>query len=152
MKPLTSVAAFGLLPVPPMSNTPDLGDIDHRAETEGGSTSGLAWLPPNATQRLEMQDELAPARCELRIAMLRRARASLPARSHIVRALKSQADAMPLWYLWLLAVTASSGVIGSASWMVADLSVVTHLLGIAGLALYGTIMMQAVYGLAHRWR
>jgi hypothetical protein len=153
MKPLTSVAAFGLLPVPLMSNALRSRDFGHCAETEHRSkSSGLAWLPQDATQRLEMQAELAPARCALRMAMLRRATASLLPGSHIVNAFKTQADAMPLWYLWLLAVMGSLGVVGSASWMVTGLSIGKHLLGIAGTALYATIMTQAVYGLTHRWR
>src|SRR5262245_2523195 len=153
MKPLTSVAAFGLLPVPPMSSPSHPQDIGHGVKTAGVSkASGLAWLPQDASQRLEMQDELAPVRCALRLAMLRCATASLPAGAYIVHAFKRQADAMPPWYLWLLAIMASLGVIGSASWMVGGLSVAKHLIGFAGTALYGTIMMQAVYGLAHRWR
>lgn len=153
MKPLTSVAAFGLLPVPLMSNALHPHDLRPRAGAERGSkSSGLAWLPQDTAQRLEMQAELAPARCALRMAMLRRATASLLPGSHIVAAFKMQADAMPPWYLWLLAITGSLGVVGSASWMVAGLSIIKHLLGFAGTALYATIMMQAVYGLTHRWR
>ena len=148
MNILTSVDAYGLLPVPLMSNTPysqDLGCGTAKA-------APLAWLPQDAIQRLELRDELAPMRRELRAAMLLRAAASLPRPAQVAEALKSQAESMPLWYLWLLAIFAPPIVIGAASWMVAGVSLAKHLLGLGGTALYGTIMMQAIYGLSHRLR
>jgi hypothetical protein len=146
MNTLTSIAAYGLLPVPLMSNTPHSRDLGCGT----GKAAPLAWLPQDATQRLELQDELAPMRHELRVAMLVRAVASLPRLSRVAEALKRQAESMPLWYLWLLAIFAPPIVIGSASWMVAGVSLAEHLLGLGGTALYGTIMMQAIYGLGHR--
>ena len=71
----------------------------------------------------------------------------VPQWSEIVEGLKRQAEAMPLWYLGLLAILAPLAIVGSATWMVAGASIAKHLLGLAGLALYGTITMQAIYGL-----
>ena len=148
MKTLTSIAAYGLLPVPLMSNAPHSRDLGCGT----AKAALLAWLPQDATQRLELRDELAPIRRELRAAMLLRAAASLPRPSQVAEALKSQAESMPLWYLWLLAIFAPPIVIGAASWMVAGVSLAKHLLGLGGTALYGAIMMQAIYGLSHRLR
>jgi hypothetical protein len=153
MNTLTSIAAHGLLPVPLMSNTPHSRILGSRIASGGSAKAApLTWLPQDATQRLELQDELAPMRRELRVAMLLRAAASLPRPSQVAEALKRQAERMPLWYLWLLAIFAPPMVIGSASWMVAGVSLAKHLLGLGGTALYGTIMMQAIYGLGHRLR
>ena len=57
---------------------------------------------------------------------------------------------LPLWYLGLLAILAPLAIVGSATWMVAGASIAKHLLGLVGLALFGTITMQAIYGLTHR--
>ena len=70
--------------------------------------------------------------------------------SELREALEKQAEAMPLWYLWPLAIFAAMATIGSFHWMVAGPSIAKHLLGLAGIALYASIMMQAIYGLTHR--
>jgi hypothetical protein len=82
MNTLTSIAAHGLLPVPLMSNTPHSRDLGCGT----AKAAPLGWLPQDATQRLELQDELAPMRRELRIAMLLRAAASLPRPSQVAEA------------------------------------------------------------------
>ena len=133
MNILSSVAQYGLVSIPPTVDT-----------------SHLAWLQRGATERLVAKSELASIRRELRVAVVARAMATAPKRVEIVEGLKRQSKAMPLWYLGLLAILAPLAVVGSATWMVAGASIAKHLLGLVGLALYGTITMQAIYGLTHR--
>jgi len=82
--------------------------------------------------------------------VLAQAMATVPPWAAIVERLKRQAMAMPLWYLWLLAILAPPTMIGSAIWMITGASVVKHVLGSAGLALFAAIAMQAIYGLIRR--
>jgi cytochrome c-type biogenesis protein CcmH/NrfG len=153
MKTLTSVAAYGLVPVPLMSDTPHPHEDGKRMTKEGNvSTPRLAWLPRDADERLATKEELAHIRRELRDAILMRALASVPQRSQIIEGLKTQAEAMPLWYLWLLAIVAPLTIIGSLAWLIAGVSTAKSVLGLGGIALYGTIMMQAIYGLSRRLR
>ena len=133
MNILRSVGKHGLVAMPPIVDTTD-----------------LAWLQRDAAERLLAKNELASIRRELRVAVLARAVGATPRWLQIVERLKRQAEAMPLWYLGLLAILAPLAMIGSATWMVAGASIAKHLLGLVGLALYGTITMQAIYGLTSR--
>jgi Mn2+/Fe2+ NRAMP family transporter len=83
--------------------------------------------------------------------MFVRAMALIPRRLAVIDVLR-QADAMPSWYLWLLAIIAPLAIVGSGQWCFAGASIAKQLLGLAGIALYGTIMAQAIYGLIHRWQ
>lgn len=58
-----------------------------------------------------------------------------------------QAEAMPRWYLWTLAVGGGLMVAGSVMWMVTAQGLIEQLLGLLGLALFGGIVLQAVLGL-----
>ena len=139
MKTLASVVACALTAVPPLSAIAHLRVSDNRVA-----------MADDATERLVGKDELASIRRELRAMILARAMATVPRWTAVVESLKKQAMAMPLWYLWLLAILAPPTMIGSAIWMIAGTSVVKHVLGSAGLALFGGIAMQAVYGLTCR--
>ena len=152
MRPLTSVAEQGLVPVPPMAYTWHLQECDNRlAIADNIDASSALWRQPT-TEWLAPKDELASIRRDVRIMVLTRVMPIVPQWSEIVEGLKRQAEAMPLWYLGLLAILAPLAIVGSATWMVAGASIAKHLLGLFGLALYGTITMQAIYGLTHRPR
>jgi hypothetical protein len=101
------------------------------------------------TARLATKDELASFRHDLRVMVLSRAVAIVPKWSEVAEGLKGQAGTMPLWYLGLLAILARLAIAGSATWLVAGASIAKHLLGLVGLALFGTITTQAIYGLTH---
>ena len=152
MKSMNSVAACGLVAIPPMADTPHLHESDNRLVMAGDAAdpSRLARFQSGATERLVALDELASIRRELRVMVLARAAATIPRWSEIVEGLKLQAEAMPLWYLWLLAIFASLATVGSAHWMVTGVSMAKHLLGLGGVVLYATIMMQAISGLTYR--
>ena len=152
MRPLMSVAEQGLVPVPPMSDTSYLQECGNRLAIADNIDASSDPLRPQhgTTERLATKDELASIRHDLRVMVLSRTMAIVPEWSEIVEGLKRQAEAMPLWYLWLLAILAPLAIVGSATWTVAGASIAKHLLGFVGLALYGTITMQAIYGLTHR--
>jgi hypothetical protein len=152
MNILRSVAEHGLVAMPPMVDTSHLHVSDRRLVVPDGTAdpSHLAWLQRGAVERSVARDELARIRRELRVMVLARAMATAPKCSEIVDGLKRQAKAMPLWYLCLLAILAPLAMVGSATWIIADASIVKHLLGLAGLGLFGTITMQAIYGLRDR--
>jgi hypothetical protein len=145
MNILSSMAEHGLVAIPPLSATPHLHVRDNRLAMTDDADPLRA-----PTERLVGKDELASIRRELRAMILARAMATVPRWTAVVESLKKQAMAMPLWYLWLLAILAPPTMIGSAIWMIAGTSVVKHVLGSAGLALFGGIAMQAVYGLTCR--
>ena len=66
MKPLTTVAVYGLVPVPPMADTQACGDNDNQPLTAGDvNAAHLAWLRHDAAERLATNDELARIRQEL---------------------------------------------------------------------------------------
>lgn len=67
-------------------------------------------------------------------------------------ALRRQAEAMPSWYLWFIAVLAPLLVMGSALWMIDDHSPASYVLGSLGMLLFAALTMQAVHGLSHRRR
>ena len=147
MKFFVGVAGDGLLPAPPMPDT--------RPRSDKGIERLIAedvpsWLECGATERKATKDELADIRRELRGVMFVRAMALIPWRLPLVEGLRRQADILPTWYLWLLALFAPLAIIGSAQWWVASVSIAKQLLGLAGIALYGTIMAQAIYGLINR--
>ena len=71
-------------------------------------------------------------------------------RMGMVEALKRQSEAMPRWYLWFIALFAPLMVAGSAIWMLLEASLANYALGVAGIVLFGAIMIQAVHGLTHR--
>ena len=149
MQPLTSVAEQGLVPVPPLADTWHLRECGHLAMADNiDASSGLPQ--PSTTDQLVTKDELASIRRDLRVTVLARVLAIVPQWSEIVEGLKRQAEAMPLWYLGLLVIFAPLALVGSAMWMVAGASIAKHLLGLAGLAVFGVIAMQAIYGLTHR--
>lgn len=152
MRPLMSVAEQGLVPVPPMSDTSYLQECGNRLAIADNidASSGLLWPQHGTTERLATKDELASIRHDLRVMVLLRTMAIVPEWSEVVEGLKRQAEAMPLWYLGLLVMLAPLAIVGSATWMVAGASIAKHLLGLVGVALYGTITMQAIYGLTHR--
>jgi len=139
VKTLASVVACALTAVPPLSAIAHLRVSDNRVA-----------MADDATERLVGKDELASIRRELRAMVLAQAIATVPRRTAIVESLKKQAMGMPLWYLWLLAILAPPTMIGSAVWMIAGASLVKHVLGSAGLALFAAIAVQAIYGLIRR--
>jgi hypothetical protein len=147
MKFFVSVAGDGLLPAPPMPDTQLRSDkgIKRLIAEEVPS-----WLQCGATERMATKDELADIRRELRGVMLVGAVALIPRLSAVMEGLKRQADAMPHWYLWLLAIFAPLAIVGSVQWWFVGASTAKHWLGLAGIALYGTIMAQAIYGLINR--
>jgi len=146
MNILSSVAEHGLVAVPPLSATAHLHASDNRL-----AMADDADPPRVTTERLVCKDELASIRRELRAMVLAQAMAAaVPRWAAIVEGLKRQAMAMPLWYLWLLAILAPLTMIGSAIWLVAGGSMVKHLLGLAGLAVFGITGIQAIYGMTHR--
>ena len=67
MKPLVSAAVFGLVPVPPVPDTHACNrNCDDRPTTaEELNPSRLVCLPPNSTERMATEDELARIRHEL---------------------------------------------------------------------------------------
>jgi len=145
VKTLASVVACGLTAIPPLSATPHLHASDNRLAM---ADDAAPWRA--STERLVDKEELASIRRELRAMVLAQAMATVPRWAAIVESLKRQAMAMPLWYLWLLAIIAPPAMIGSAIWMIAGASAVKHVLGSAGLALFAAIAMQAIYGLIRR--
>jgi len=145
VRTLASVVACGLTAFPPLSATPHLHASDNRLAMANDADPWCA-----STERLVGKDELASIRRELRAVVLARAIATVPRWAAIVESLKRQAMAMPLWYLWLLAILAPPTMIGSAIWMIGGASPVKHVLGSAGLALFAAIAMQAIYGLIRR--
>jgi hypothetical protein len=108
------------------------------------------WPQTGTTEWLATKDELTSICHDLRVMVLSRTMAIVPKWSEVVQALKRQAGTMPLWYLGFLAILAPLALVGAATWMVAGASIAKHLLGLVGLVLYGTITMQAIYGLTHR--
>ncbi len=89
-----------------------------------------------------------------RLAMRTITRRMTPAtqRMGTVEALRRQAEAMPRWYLWTIAVFAPLMVIGSVAWMITGTSMANYALGFVGIILFGIIMAQAIHGLKHRPR
>jgi hypothetical protein len=147
MKSFVSVAGDGLLPAPPMPDTQLCSDkgIKRLIAKEVPS-----WLQSGASERMATKGELADIRRELRGVMFVRAVALMPRLLAIIKGLKRQAHAMPPWYLWLLAIFAPLAIVGSVQWWLVGASTTKHWLGLAGIALYGTIMAQAIYGLINR--
>jgi hypothetical protein len=148
MKSFISVAGDGLLPAPPMPNTQLCSDKGIRRLIAEEVPS---WLQCGATERMATKGELADIRRELRGVMLGGAMALIPRLLAVIDGLKRQADTMPPWYLWLLAIFAPLAIVGSVEWWFVGASPAKHWLGLAGIALYGTIMAQAIYGLIN-WR
>jgi hypothetical protein len=151
MKTLTSVAEHGLVPLPLMAGTQHVHECGNLlVMADNIDASHLAWRQGGSNERLATKDELACIRRELQITVLARLMAPVRQWPKIREALEKQAEAMPLWYLWPLAIFAAMATLGSLHWVVAGPSIAKHLLGLAGIALYASIMMQAIYGLAHR--
>lgn len=73
-----------------------------------------------------------------------------PERLALIEALAKQAQAMPRWYLWALAICGPLMVLGSVIWAVAGASMASHLLGLVGTTLFATVTLQAIHGLARR--
>ncbi|HZT50002.1 MAG TPA: hypothetical protein VFA64_18655 [Hyphomicrobiaceae bacterium] len=71
-------------------------------------------------------------------------------RMGVLEGLRRQAEAMPRWYLWCIAVLAPPLAAGSVWWMAAFASIPNCLIGLAGTLLFGVATAQAVYGLRHR--
>jgi hypothetical protein len=147
MKSFISVAGEGLLPAPPMPDTQLCSDkgIKRLIAEEVPS-----WLECDATERMATKGELADIRRELRGLMFVCAVALIPRLLAVIDGLKRQADAMPPWYLWLLAIFAPLAIVGSVQWWFAGASTAKQWLGFAGIVIYGTIMAQAIYGLINR--
>lgn len=68
----------------------------------------------------------------------------------VVEALKVQAEAMPRWYLWFIAVFATLTMGGLGFWMLVGASLLKCALSLGGIALFAVVMMQAIHGLTHR--
>jgi hypothetical protein len=71
-------------------------------------------------------------------------------RMGVLEGLRRQAEAMPRWYLWFMAVLAPGLAAGSVWWMASFASIPAFLIGLAGTLLFGTVTAQAIYGLCHR--
>lgn len=67
-----------------------------------------------------------------------------------MEAFRRQAEVMPRWYLWFIAVFAPLAVVGSAIWLLMDSSMSSRIIGVIGIALFGLITVQAIHGLRHR--
>jgi hypothetical protein len=66
MKPLTTVAVYGLVPVPPMADTQACSDNDNQPPAaDDENAAHLAWLRHDAAERMATNDELARIRREL---------------------------------------------------------------------------------------
>ncbi len=66
MKTLTTVAVYGLVPVPPMADTQACSDNDNQPLTpDDANAAHLAWLRHDAAERMATNDELARIRQEL---------------------------------------------------------------------------------------
>jgi hypothetical protein len=129
MKPLTSVAEQGLVPVPPMADTWHLQECRRLAMADNiDALSGVPCPQPGTTDQLVTKDDLASIRRDLRVTVLALVLPIVPQWSEIVEGLKRQADAMPLWYLRLLAILAPLAIVGSALWVIAGASIAKHLL------------------------
>jgi hypothetical protein len=62
-------------------------------------------------------------------------------------ALMRQADAMPRWYLWTIAIGGGLMAAGSLYGLLAADALTERALAVVGLALFGTIVLQGVHGL-----
>ena len=63
MKTLTSVAVYGLVPVPPMHDTQAFSDNDNQSPTaDDANAARLASFQHDATERVATNDELARMR------------------------------------------------------------------------------------------
>ena len=66
MKPLTTVAVWGLVPVPPMADTRACRDDDNQPPTaDDENAARLAWHRHDAAERMATNDEFARIRQEL---------------------------------------------------------------------------------------
>ena len=66
MKPLTTVAVCGLVPVPPMADMRACRDDDNQPPAADDENAGrLAWHRHDAAERMATNDELARIRQEL---------------------------------------------------------------------------------------
>jgi hypothetical protein len=82
MKTLVSVAVFGLVPIPTMTDTRIIGRDDARATDEFYGFPRLMFVPRLITERMATKEELACIRDELeKIA----AEAARPARSRFIK-------------------------------------------------------------------
>lgn len=84
--------------------------------------------------------------------MLTRGMVPVQARLGMVEAMRKQAEAMPRWYLWSVAIFAPMMVVGSAAWLVAGASLTGYVVGFVGVILFGMVTAQAIYGLKSRLR
>ena len=101
MKPLTSVAEHGLVPLPLVAGTQHLHEYGNLlVMADNIDASHLVWRQRGGNERLATKDELARIRRELQITVLARLMAPVRQWPKILEALKTQAVAMPLWYLW----------------------------------------------------
>jgi hypothetical protein len=75
---------------------------------------------------------------------------AVPQRQGVVEGLRKQAEALPRWCLWFLAIFAPLMIAGSVFRIGAEISIAKLLLGLCGIALFGAVTMQAIYGLVHR--
>lgn len=73
-------------------------------------------------------------------------------RMGVGEALMRQADAMPRWYLWAMAIGGGLLVVGSLIWMAAAQGLVERAVGLVGVLLFGAIVLQAIIGLSRARR
>jgi hypothetical protein len=71
-------------------------------------------------------------------------------RMGMVEAFRRQAEVMPRWYLWFIAVYAPLAVVGCAIWMLMDGSMLSRVIGATGILLFSVVSIQATQGLKHR--
>jgi hypothetical protein len=71
-------------------------------------------------------------------------------RMGMVEAFRRQAEVMPRWYLWFIAVYAPLAVVGCAIWMLMDGSMLSRVIGATGILLFSVVSIQAIHGLKHR--
>lgn len=62
-------------------------------------------------------------------------------------AMLRQADAMPRWYLWTIAIGGGLMAAGSLYWVLAADGLGERVLAVVGLALFGAIVVQGIHGL-----
>jgi hypothetical protein len=67
-----------------------------------------------------------------------------------IDALKRQAEALPVWCLWLALFIASLVVPGSVLWVIYNPSIAYCVMAFIGIAIFGVGAIQAIHGLVDR--
>jgi hypothetical protein len=71
-----------------------------------------------------------------------------PGRLPVLEAVARQAEEMPIWYLWLSVIGGGLLAVGAALMAWSSSSTPEQLMGVAGVALFAVVTLQACYGLS----